>query len=222
MTEELELSESKTQEEEKEQEKEFTQEEMKKQLDAQGSRMRKKYEKMYAGIDIEQYSQWKKDAEEREAEEMKKKGEFEKILKSTVEKKDAEIADLLNRIILKEIDEALITSASKLGAIAPDQVSTLLRSQVRLGEDGKAEVVDGNGNARYTDNGDSMKPSDLVSEFLTASPHFVKASGGGTGSTGNAGGSTLKQKSVADMTIEEYREHRQSIGRGTVGKTHIG
>jgi hypothetical protein len=67
-----------------------------------------------------------------------------------------------------------------------------------------------------------MKPSDLVSEFLTASPHFVKASGGGTGSTGNAGGSTLKQKSVADMTIEEYREHRQSIGRGTVGKTHIG
>jgi len=34
---------------------------------------------------------------------------------------------------------------------------------------------------------------------LTVNPHMVKASQGGTGSMGNAGGSTQKPQSVADM-----------------------
>jgi hypothetical protein len=40
---------------------------------------------------------------------------------------------------------------------------------------------------------------ELVADFLTANPHFVRASSGGTGSIGNAGGLTPKPVSVADM-----------------------
>jgi len=183
---------------------------------------RKKYEAKYKDVDLDAYQQFQQEKEQAELESQKQRGEFDQILKTAVEKKDTEIADLRAKLSTNEIDGALLTSASQLGAIAPDQVSSLLRNQVQLNDDGKAEVVDTNGNPRYTDSGELMKPSELVSEFLTASPHFVKASQGGTGSTGNAGGSTPKQKSVADMTMDEYREYRQDIGRGTVGKAHIG
>jgi hypothetical protein len=44
-----------------------------------------------------------------------------------------------------------------------------------------------------------MTVNSLVSDFLTANPHFVRASSGGTGSQGAAGGSTQKPTSVADM-----------------------
>lgn len=183
---------------------------------------RKKYESKYKDVDVDAYRQFQQEKEQSELEAQKKRGEFDQILKAAIEKKDAEIAELRSRISSTEIDGALLTAASNMGAVAPDQISSLLRKQIQLSDEGTVEVVDTNGAPRYTETGDPMKPSDLVSEFLTASPHFVKASQGGTGSTGNAGGSTPKQKSVADMNMDEYREYRQSIGRGTVGKSYIG
>ena len=199
----------------------FNQEQVDKIVADRLKRERKKIESKYSGVDVEAYKQWQQDKEASELEAQKQRGEFDNILKSTVEKKDAEISQLRNQIQKREVDGALLTAASTNGAVAPDQVSSLLSSQVRLNGEGVAEVVDTNGNPRYSETGDLMKPSDLVAEFLTANPHFVKASVGGTGSTGNAGGSTLKQKSVADMTMEEYREYRQSVGRGAVGKAFV-
>lgn len=199
----------------------FNQEQVDKIVADRLKREHKKIESKYSGVDVEAYKQWQQDKEASELEAQKQRGEFDNILKSTVEKKDAEISQLRNQIQKREVDGALLTTASTNGAVAPDQVSSLLSSQVRLNGEGVAEVVDTNGNPRYSETGDLMKPSDLVAEFLTANPHFVKASVGGTGSTGNAGGSTLKQKSVADMTMEEYREYRQSVGRGAVGKAFV-
>ena len=60
-------------------------------------------------------------------------------------------------------------------------------------------MLDGKGVPRYNDSGELLSVNDMVTEFLTANPHFVKASQGGTGSQGNAGGSTQKPQSVADM-----------------------
>jgi hypothetical protein len=199
----------------------FNQEQVDKIVADRLKRERKKIESKYSGVDVEAYKQWQQDKEASELEAQKQRGEFDNILKSTVEKKDAEISQLRNQIQKREVDGALLTAASTNGAVAPDQVSSLLSSQVRLNGEGVAEVVDTNGNPRYSETGDLMKPSDLVAEFLTANPHFVKASVGGTGSTGNAGGSTPKQKSVADMTMDEYREHRKSVGRGAVGKAFV-
>jgi len=203
-------------------EKSYTQKEFDDAMAGLKRTERRKYEAKYKGVDLEAYQRYQDEREQAELDAKKERGEFDQILKSAVEKKDGEIAELRSRLSSNEIDGALLTSASQNGAIAPDQVSALLRDQIRLNDAGQVEVIDTNGNPRYNDSGELMKPSELVSEFLTASPHFVKASQGGTGSTGNAGGSTPKQKSVADMNMDEYREYRQNIGRGTVGKSFIG
>ena len=199
----------------------FTQAAVDKMVSKRLERERKKYDSKYAGVDIDAYRAWEAEKEAADLEAQKQRGEFDQILKTTVEKKDAEIKGLKQQIKKTEIDGALINAASSGNAVAPDQVSSLLRNQIHLNDEGIAEVVDTNGNPRYSETGDLMKPSELVTEFLTANPHFVKASAGGTGSTGNAGGSTLKQKSVADMTMDEYREHRKSVGRGAVGKAYV-
>lgn len=221
MTDENQESTETVNQEEQATEQTFTQAEVEKLIGKRLERERKKIASKFDGIDPDQYKAWQSEKEQAEVELQKKRGEFDNILKSTVEKKDAEIEALRQQIQKVEVDGALLNAASKHGAVAPDQVSSLLRNSIRLGSDGKAEVVDTNGNPRYSDSGDLFTPSELVSEFLTANPHFVKASAGGTGSTGNAGGSTPRHKSVADMTDAEYREHRKSIGRGAVGKGFI-
>ena len=68
-----------------------------------------------------------------------------------------------------------------------------------MSDDGSVEVLDSNGTPRYNDSGNLLSTGELVAEFLTANPHFVRASAGGSGSQGNAGGSTQKSLSVADM-----------------------
>jgi len=78
-------------------------------------------------------------------------------------------------------------------------VVALLKGQLKLNEAGGVDVLDNNGQVRYDENGEPLKVSRLVTEFLTANPHFVKASPSGTGSKGAAGGSTQKPSSVADM-----------------------
>jgi hypothetical protein len=75
----------------------------------------------------------------------------------------------------------------------------LLRGSVRLSEDGTAEVVDANGTPRYNDSGDPLSVDELVGDFLSTNPHFVKASSGGAGSQTAVGGSTSKPMSAVDM-----------------------
>ena len=93
----------------------------------------------------------------------------------------------------------MFTAANRHNAIDSEQVATLLRNRVRLSDDGMVEVIDDNGTVRYNDNADPLSIDEAVSEFLTASPHFVRATAGGAGTMGNAGGSTPKPTSVADM-----------------------
>ena len=97
------------------------------------------------------------------------------------------------------VDGTLLAAASSKNAVSPEQVSQLLRGSVKLSEHGDVEILDSNGTPRYNDKGDPLSVSELVSDFLTANPHFVRASQGGAGSMGNAGGSTHKPQSVADM-----------------------
>jgi hypothetical protein len=75
----------------------------------------------------------------------------------------------------------------------------LLRGSVRLSEDGTAEVYDANGTPRYNEQGELLSVDQLVGDFLTSNPHFVKASSGGAGSQTAVGGSTSKPMSAADM-----------------------
>lgn len=180
-------------------EKTFTQSDVERLIEQRLMRERKKYEKKLEGVDIEEYRSMKAEQEAAEMERAKEKGEFEKVLKSTVEKKDAQINQLNSKLQETLVDGALLQAASSSNAVSPSQVVALLKNKVRLGDDGSVEVLDDSGSIRYTDNGNAATVNDLVSDFLTANPHFVRASSGGTGSQGAAGGSTQKPQSVADM-----------------------
>jgi hypothetical protein len=180
-------------------EKTFSQSELDKIVADRVAREQRKFEKKLSGIDLEEAKALLSQKEQVEQDKLKERGEFETILKQTVEKKDSEIAGYKQRLESTLIDGALLQSASTNNAVSPEQVSALLRKQTRLAEDGTVEVLDNNGTPRYNDSGDLLSVNEMVSEFLTANPHFVRASKGGTGSQGNAGGSTQKPLSAVEM-----------------------
>ena len=163
------------------------------------AREQRKFEKQLSGIDISEARQLLQDKEAAELERQKERGDFESVLKKTVEKKDQEISAYKSKLQSTLVDGALLSAASSNNAVNSEQVSALLRSNLRLSDDGSVEVLDSNGTPRYNDSGNLLSTGELVAEFLTANPHFVRASQGGSGSQGNAGGSTQKSLSVADM-----------------------
>lgn len=196
--------------------KTYTQEDMDRVVSDRLARERRKFEKQLDGINLEEARQIMLEREQAQIERQKEKGEFEQVLKQTVEKKDQEIAKLNAALHSTKIDGALLNAANKHNAIDSEQVATLLRHSIRLSDDGMVEVIDANGTVRYNDNADPLTIDEAVSEFLTASPHFVRASQGGAGTMGNAGGSTPKPTSVADMVKnwsnggkEAYTEFRK-------------
>lgn len=183
-----------------EQTKTFTQEELDRIVADRVAREQRKVEKKLQGLDIDKAKQLLQEQEQKELERQKERGEFDGILKQTVEKKDAVINSYKQKLEQNLVDNALLLAASKNNAVSAEQVGQLLRGNIKLTEDGgNVEILDGNGTPRYNDKGDPLSVDELVSEFLTANPHFVRASQGGAGSMGNAGGSTHKPQSVADM-----------------------
>lgn len=180
-------------------EKTFTQSDVERLIEQRLMRERKKYEKKLEGVDIDEAKRLLEEKQAAEIERQKEKGEFENVLKQLAEKKDQQINALNAKLHETLVDGALLQAASKNNAVSPDQVVALLKNKVKLADDGSVEVLDDSGSVRYTDDGTPMQVNTLVSDFLTANPHFVRASSGGTGSQGAAGGSTQKPTSVADM-----------------------
>tara|TARA_R110001632_G_C11309032_1_gene414478 strand:- start:132 stop:839 length:708 start_codon:yes stop_codon:yes gene_type:complete len=187
-------------------EKTFTQADMDKAVAQRLAREQRKYEKQLSGIDLDEARQLLSQKEQLEQDKMKERGEFETILKQTVEKKDLEINSYKSKLQQTLVDGAILGAASNNNAVSPEQVSSLLKAQTRLGSDGTVEVLDNSGTPRYNDNGDLLTVNEMVGEFLTANPHFVRASKGGTGSQGNAGGSTLKPQSTVNDMVDNWNE----------------
>ena len=179
--------------------KTFTQEELDRIVADRLARQQRQLDKRLEGIDLDEARKVLAEREQSQVEQQKKAGEFETVLKQTVEKKDQEISNWKQRYEQKEVDGALLSAAASNNAVSPEQVSQLLRGSVSLSEDGTVEVFDKNGTPRYNDKGELLSVKELVAEFLTANPHFVKASSGGAGSSGSAGGSTSKPLSYSDM-----------------------
>ena len=180
-------------------EKTFTQSQLDEIVEQRLARERKKFAKQTEGVDLDEARRLLEEKEKAEIERQKEKGEFEKVLQQLAEKKDNEISQYKTKLQEIQVDGALINAESQNNAVSPDQVVALLKNKTRLGDDGSVEILDKDGSVRYNDSGTPMSVNELVSEFLTANPHFVKASPSGTGSKGAAGGSTQKPSSVADM-----------------------
>ena len=198
----------------------FTQEDLDRIVKERLSRERQKILKQYEGVDVEKYRALLEAEEKKAIEEQHKRGEFEKILQTTVSKKDQAIQQLQRELQAIKVDGAVLNAASGRKAVNPQQVVRLLKDQIRLNEAGQVEVVDENGSVRYTDDGTAMTADELVNEFLTANPHFVGAGPAGTGSqssvaqaNGRMGAPDIDKLNMNDPAQRAiFKEHMKSKG----------
>lgn len=176
-----------------ESQKYYTQEEFDKHMSGMRKALETKFEKKFSELgDIEELKQLKQTAEKQRHEEAMKKGEFEKVLQEMAQKKDAEIQKRDSVIKEYKVNTPLLEAAAKFKAVAPEQVKSLLQSNVRLGDGGEVEVVDSNGTTRYNDTGSPLSVNDLVQEFLTANPHFVSSGPSNSNTKSNDGTNVAK------------------------------
>ena len=145
----------------------------------------------------------------------KERGEFETVLKETVTKKDAIIAQQKAELKAVRIDDELLKEASNQQAIKPQQVVNLLKNKVQLSEDGKAEIIGDNKLPIFNDKAEPMSIKEYVEQFLNDNPHFKVASPSGAGSKSSVGGDTPKPLNLAELNMNNpedkarYMEYRK-------------
>lgn len=195
----------------------LSQEEVNRIVAERVARERAKFEKKYSNVDLDLYNDLVEKQERQRKADLEKRGEFEKLLKEQAEKFQGKIQQYESELHSIKVDGALLNEASTQRAVNPNQVVSLLKNQLRLNEAGTVDVIDENGQVRYNENGEPLKLSALVNEFLTANPHFKSAGPAGTG-TGTGVG---KQNPVVDNDISkldmnnpEHRARYAQIMRG--------
>jgi len=190
--------------------------------DAIKSRLARERAKMYQELGTDNLDQAKsalKEKEEQEIERKKQHGEFEDLLKQQADKFNQEKSQMQKQLEQIKINDALVNSAVKNKAINPEQVTNLLRSKVKLNEDGRVEVLAENSQPRYNSKGELLSVDDYVQEFITQNPHFQSATPSGSGSKANVGKVDAKPFNIADLDMSkaedrkayaDYRKNRDS------------
>lgn len=157
--------------------------------------------------DLDELKSLRATQEKAQHEEAMKKGEFEKILQDLASKKDAEIDKLSSTVKQYKVDTPLMNAAAKYRAVNPEQVVALVKSNVRLGEDGDVEVIGTDGSVQYLDNGTPMGVDDYVKRWLDTNPHFVSPTPATTNTRSNVlNESTDLDVSKLDMSNPEHRK----------------
>ena len=147
--------------------------------------------------------------QEKELEIKKQRGEFDEIIKQQADKSNAEIANLKTQLEQIKINDSLLSSASKHRSNVPDQVVQLLKSNVKLNDDGKVEVLAENKQPRYNTKGELLSVDEYVQEFLTQNPHFQAATPSGSGSVSNVGKVDAKPFNIADLDMTKPEDRKQ-------------
>jgi hypothetical protein len=198
----------------------FTAEQLEQIVQRRLERYKKTVSNKLDGIDIEEAKKLLEEKKLKELEIAKQRGEFDKVLKETVSKKDSKIQSLESELKRIRIDETLVNVASGLKAVKPAEVKQLLRNNVRLNDQGSVEVINEDGTPRYSDKGEPMSVNDLVNEYLKNNPHHVMATQSGSGSQSKIGGASPKQIKIGDLDLSNpndrkvYAEMRKQRDQG--------
>jgi len=156
---------------------------------------------------------------EKEVKEAKSKSDLEKVMQQRIAEKDTEILKFKTEIKKERIDNSVLSVASKMNAINPQQVVDLLKTEIKLNDDNRIEILDNNTNIRYNEKGEPLTIEQRVKEFLDANPHFSQGSKSGTGSQSSIEGKTVKPFKISDLDMSkqedrskyaEYRKERDS------------
>lgn len=181
-------------------------------------RLARERRKIFKELGTEDLNVAKSALEEKEAKELeikKQRGEFDEIIKTQADKSNSEIANLKKQLEQIKVNDSLLSSASKHRSNVPDQVVQLLKSNVKLNDEGKVEVLAENKQPRYNTKGELLSVDDYVQEFLTQNPHFQAATPSGSGSVSNVGKVDAKPFNIADLDMtnpedrKRYAEYRK-------------
>ncbi len=159
---------------------------------------------------------------DRAIKEAKTKADLEKLMQERISSKDAELQKMRTDIKKEKIDNSLLSVASRHNAINPQQVTDLIKNQVRLSDDNRIEILDNNSNIRYNPKGELFSIEDRVKEFLEANPHFSASGKSGSGSQSSVGGKTVKPFNIQDLDLskpedrKKYAEYRKQRDSGPV------
>jgi vacuolar-type H+-ATPase subunit I/STV1 len=200
--------------------KAFTEDQVEAIVQRRLERYKKTVSSKLDGLDLEEAKKLLEEKKQKEQELALQRGEFDKVLKETVSKKDTKISALESELQKIRIDETLINTASVLKAINPNEVKSLLRGAVKLNDSGNVEVVSENGTPRYNEKGELMSVNELVAEYLNNNPHHLSATPKGTGSQSGIGGNTLKPFNIANLDLNKaedrkiYAEHKKQREQG--------
>ena len=198
----------------KQEEKTFTQEQLNNIIESRIMAERRKYEKKIQ----EEENQKSELLKQKQLEEAKSKQELEKIMQQRIAEKDAEIKRFRDEIKKEKVDKSILSVASVNKAINPEQVVSLLKSEIQLTDDGRTEILDNNGNPRYNSKGQPLTIEERVKEFLDSNPHFRQGSLSGTGSQSAIGGNSQKPRTIGDLDLNNpadrkvYAEMRKARG----------
>ena len=125
------------------------------------------------------------------------------------QKTEQEQQPVENKVEKVKVDGALLNAASKNSAINPEQVKDLLKSNVKLNEDGKVEILAENNSPIYNKDGDLKSIDEYVKDFITENPHFQTATPSGSGSKANLGKVDAKPFNLADLDMTKPEDRKQ-------------
>ena len=192
--------------------KTFSQAQLNSILESRVMAERRKYEKKIQ----EEENQKAELVKQEQLKEAKTKQDLEKIMQERLSEKEAEIQKIKGEMIAEKIDKQILAVASTNKAVVPEQIVSLLKSELQLADDGRVEVLDNNRNIRYNEKGQPLTVEDRVKEFLDTNPHFRQGSLSGSGSQSSIGGNSLKPKSIGDLDLNNpadrkiYKEMRNT------------
>ena len=147
-----------------------------------------------------------------------KRGEFDKVIQELAAKKDAEIQKRDRVIESFRVETPIVEAAARYRAVNPEQVKALIRSQVRLNQEGDVEVLDDKGVVRYDDSGKPVSVDSFVQSWLQSNPHFVSAAPATTNTRSNVTGATNKKVDIAKLDMKNpedrkiYADYRKTVG----------
>ena len=197
-----------------EEQKTFTQAQLNSILESRVMAERRKYEKKIQ----EEENQKAELVKQEQLKEAKTKQDLEKIMQERLSEKEQEIQKIKSEMVAEKIDKQILSVASSNKAVVPEQIVSLLKSELQLADDGRVEVLDNNRNIRYNEKGQPLTVEDRVKEFLDTNPHFRQGSLSGAGSQSSIGGNSLQPKSIGDLDLNNpadrkvYAEMRKSRG----------
>ena len=187
----------------------FTADQVEDKIKERLARERRKIYKELGTEDINVAKTALKEKQEKELEIKKQRGEYDQIIKDQADKSNAEIKTLKSQLEQIKITDSLLNSASKHKSNVPDQVVKLLRSQVKLNDEGKVEVLAENNQPRYNTKGELLSVDEYVQEFLTQNPHFQSATPSGSGSQGNVDRVNANQPfNIADLDMSNPEDRK--------------